>query len=60
MLELHPFFSYFGSKYRLAKRYPKPQCDEIIEPFAGSAGYALLYPQKQVYLYEVYEPLVEL
>ena len=57
---LHPFFSYFGSKFRLAKCYPKPQCDEIIEPFAGSAGYALLYPEKQVSLYEAYYPIVEL
>ncbi len=57
---LHPFFSYFGSKFRLAKYYPLPQCDEIIEPFAGSAGYALRYPAHKVTLYEVYEPLVEL
>jgi len=57
---LHPFFSYFGSKYRLAKHYPVPEYDEIIEPFAGSAGYALLYPDKQVTLYEVSEPIVKL
>ncbi len=57
---LHPFFSYFGSKYRLAKFYPEPKFDEIIEPFAGSAGYSLLYPQKNVMLYESYEPIVEL
>jgi site-specific DNA-adenine methylase len=60
MSQLHPFFSYFGSKFRLAKFYPEPQCDEIIEPFAGSAGYSLLYPNKQVTLYELYEPIVEL
>ena len=60
MKQLHPFFSYFGSKYRLAKYYPEPQCDEIIEPFAGSAGYALMYPDRQVTLYEIYEPIVKL
>lgn len=60
MPQLHPFFSYFGSKYRLSKHYPKPQYDAIIEPFAGSAGYSLLYPENQVLLYEVYEPIVEL
>jgi site-specific DNA-adenine methylase len=60
MKQLHPFFSYFGSKYRLAKYYPEPQCDEIIEAFAGSAGYALMYPEKRVYLYEIYEPIVTL
>lgn len=58
--QLHPFFSYFGSKFRLAKYYPAPICDEIIEPFAGSAGYALKYPEKTVTLYEIYEPIVEL
>lgn len=57
---LHPFFSYFGSKYRLAKHYPKPLYDIIIEPFAGSAGYSLLYPDKRVILYDSYEPVVML
>lgn len=57
---LHPFFSYFGSKYRMAKNYPKPSYDIIIEPFAGAAGYSLLYPNKQVILYDNYEPVVML
>lgn len=57
---LHPFFSYFGSKYRLAKYYPKPKHGAIIEPFAGSAGYSLLYPDREIILYEVYDPIVEL
>ena len=57
---LHPFFSYFGSKYRMAKHYPEPSFDVIIEPFAGSAGYSLLYPESQVILYDNYEPIVML
>ena len=57
---LHPFFSYFGSKYRLAKYYSKPQYNEIVEPFAGSAGYSLLYPEKNIFLYEINESIVEL
>lgn len=57
---LHPFFSYFGSKYRLSKLYSIPTCDTIIEPFAGSAGYSLMYPNKTVILYEKYEPIVAL
>lgn len=61
MSQLHPFFSYFGSKYRLAKYYPKPEQNVIIEPFAGSAGYSLLYhTTPEVYLYEIYDPIVEL
>lgn len=57
---LHPFFSYFGSKYRMAKHYPKPLYNVIIEPFAGAAGYSLLYPAAQVILYDNYEPVVML
>ena len=54
---LNPFFSYFGSKFRLAKLYSPPKYNTIIEPFAGSAGYSLLYPDSNVYLYETYEPV---
>jgi site-specific DNA-adenine methylase len=57
---LHPFFSYFGSKYRMAKHYPKPLFNTIIEPFAGAAGYSLLYPEKKIILYDTYEPIVAL
>lgn len=57
---LHPFFSYFGSKYRMAKYYPKPLYDVIVEPFAGSAGYSLLYPTNKIILYDNYEPVVML
>ena len=40
-MRLRPFFSYYGSKYRLAPRYPSPLHQKIIEPFAGSACYSL-------------------
>lgn len=49
---IRPFFSFYGSKWRIAKRYPKPEYDHIIEPFAGSAGYSLRYTEKQVTLYD--------
>lgn len=49
---LRPFFSFYGSKWRLAPKYPPPEYDTIIEPFAGSAGYSLRYPEKQVILIE--------
>lgn len=55
MKPLKPFFSYFGSKYRLASRYPSPRYSTIIEPFAGSAGYSLLYPDKQIVLVEKWD-----
>lgn len=49
---LRPFFSYFGGKWTLAPRYPAPEHDLIIEPFAGSAGYATRYPDREVVLVE--------
>lgn len=49
---LRPFFSYFGSKWTLAPKYPAPEHDVLIEPFAGSAGYALRYPEREVVLVE--------
>lgn len=47
--------SYYGSKYRLASKYPTPQHDTIIEPFAGGAGYSLHYPAHDVKLYDLNE-----
>jgi len=52
---LRPFFTYFGSKYRIAKKYPSPNQDTIIEPFAGSACYALHYHWKNVKLFDKYD-----
>ena len=50
MKRLRPFFGYFGSKWRLATKYPVPKHKQIIEPFAGSAQYALLHHEKKVML----------
>ena len=46
---LRPFFSFYGGKWRVAKHYPKPGM-RIVEPFAGSAGYSLRYPDRDVLL----------
>ena len=48
-------FSYYGTKTKIVKKYPKPSFDSIIEPFAGAAQYSLLYFEKDVTLYETYE-----
>jgi len=50
--KLKPMMGFFGGKYRIAKHYPHPKCDTLIEPFAGSAGYALHYPELKVILVE--------
>lgn len=49
---LRPFFSFYGSKWRSAPLYPAPQCDTVIEPFAGSAGYSLRHYERDVRLYD--------
>lgn len=55
MKRLRPFFPYYGSKWRLAPKYPAPLYDTIIEPFAGSAQYATLYPDRKVVLCDLSE-----
>jgi site-specific DNA-adenine methylase len=49
---LRPMLSYYGSKWRLAPKYPSPLYDTIIEPFAGGAGYSLLHHNRNVILIE--------
>jgi hypothetical protein len=57
---LRPFFGYYGGKWRDAlKHYPEPLFDIIVEPFAGSAGYSLRYPDRQVILCEIDPILAE-
>jgi site-specific DNA-adenine methylase len=48
-------FSYYGSKSKIIHLYPPPQYDTIIEPFAGSARYALKYWDRNIIINEKYE-----
>lgn len=48
-------FSYYGSKNKIAKLYPLPKYDLIIEPFAGAAWYSVFHRYKNVILNERYE-----
>ena len=41
----------------MANYYPPPTHSTIIEPFAGSAGYALRYPDRNVRLYDA-DPII--
>lgn len=49
---LRPFLSFYGSKWRAASAYPAPEWPLVVEPFAGSAGYALHQWQREVILVE--------
>lgn len=53
-------FSYYGSKKKIAKLYPAPKYDLIIEPFAGSAWYSILHSSKNVLLNEKYNTIYEI
>lgn len=53
-------FYYYGSKSKIAKYYPKPKYDLIIEPFAGAGWYSLLHNSKNVLLNEKYETIYKI
>lgn len=55
---MRPFFGFFGGKWRDTPRhYPEPKYDTIIEPFAGSAGYAVRFSERNVILCEI-DPVI--
>ena len=53
-------FSYYGSKSKIVDYYPPPKHSKIIEPFAGSARYALKYYDREVLLVDKYETIIKL
>jgi hypothetical protein len=57
MSKLLPFFTFYGGKNRAARHYPEPAHDLIVEPFAGSAGYAMNHPERQVLLLDA-DPVI--
>ena len=54
---MNTFFSYFGSKFRVAKNYRKPQHPWVIEPFAGSAGFSVWHEHPNVVLCDADEKI---
>lgn len=57
MTKLRPFFTFYGGKNRAAHHYPSPEFETIVEPFAGSAGYSMNYPEHQVILCDI-DPII--
>lgn len=53
-------FSYYGSKTNLVDYYPPPKHDKLIEPFAGSARYALKYFDREVLLVDKYDTIINI
>lgn len=52
-------FSYYGSKSKIVDYYPPPKHQKVIEPFAGSARYALKYWQKDVLIMDKSENVIK-
>lgn len=53
-------WSYYGAKTNVVKLYPPPRHKKIIEPFAGSARYALKYFEKEVLLVDKYDVIIKI
>ena len=53
-------WSYYGSKSKVVDLYPPPKFDKIIEPFAGSARYALKWFDRDVILVDKYSVIIDL
>ena len=51
------FFPYYGAKASRWKKYPEPEHDVIIEPFAGSAAYSLHHADRWVILHDL-DPII--
>lgn len=53
-------WTYFGSKTNIIDSYPSPRYDKIIEPFSGTARYALKYFDHEILLIDKYETIVDI
>lgn len=53
-------WSYYGAKTNVIKYYPPPKYGRIMEPFAGSARYALEYFDREITLIDKYEDIIKI
>jgi len=56
-MNLKPFFTFYGGKWRAAPHYPPPQFATVVEPFAGAAGYSVRHHTRNVVLVEI-DPVI--
>lgn len=50
-------WSYYGRKYSIVSKYPKPAHNTIVEPFAGTASYSYKYWDRDIILIEKFDKL---
>jgi hypothetical protein len=53
-------WSYYGAKTNIVHLYPPPKYGKIIEPFAGTARYALKYWDREVLLVDKYDVIIKI
>jgi site-specific DNA-adenine methylase len=53
-------WSYYGAKTNVIRLYPPPKENKIIEPFAGTARYALEYWEKDVLICDKYKVIIDI
>ncbi len=53
-------WSYYGAKTNIINLYPPPKFSKIIEPFAGTARYALKYFDHEVLLVDKYDVIIKI
>lgn len=53
-------WSYFGSKLRMIKEYPKPTTGVIKECFCGAGPFAVEHFENDVYLYDKYPVIIDI
>ena len=53
-------WSYYGAKTVLIDHYPPPKHGKIIEPFSGTAQYALKYFDKDIILVDKYDVIIKI
>ena len=57
---MKPFFSYYGSRWSMAKHYGKPNSEIVIEPFCGSAGYSTYWSVPKAHLYDLNPDIISI
>lgn len=53
-------FSYYGRKWKVINKYPPPEYNLIVEPFAGTASYAYKYWDKEVILIDKFDKIIKI
>jgi len=56
-MRLRPFFPFYGSKWYMAPKYPRPRFRNIYEPFCGSAQYSTFYCNLDIHLSDI-DPVI--